>query len=47
MKKLFGFICFWVAVGILLCLLIPFKALSIVCMIVLLLLGYNLYFQRC
>lgn len=47
MKKLLGFICFWIAVGILLALLIPYKILTVLLMVVLLLLGYNLYFIRC
>lgn len=47
MKKLIGFICFWVAVGILIGVLIPYEFLSVLIMIALFLLGYNLYFLKC
>lgn len=47
MKKLIGFIAFWIAVGMLLMLLIPYDFLGVLIMVLLLLAGYNLYFLKC
>lgn len=44
MKKIVGFIAFWIAVGMLLMLIIPNQFLGVIIMVLLIFLGYNLYY---
>ena len=44
MKKMIGFIAFWIAVGMLLMLFFTSKLLGLVICAVLLLIGYNFYY---
>ena len=46
MKKIGGFICFWVAVGILIMLLVYDVVIGIILILMLLLLWYNLCFCK-
>ncbi len=46
MKKIGGFICFWVAVGILIMLLVSDVVIGIILILMLLLLWYNLCFCK-
>lgn len=43
MKRLIGFILFWIAVGMAIMLILPFELLGVLIIFVLLLLGYNLF----
>lgn len=43
MKRLIGFIFFWIAVGMAIMIFLPNEALGILVIFVLLLLGYNLF----
>lgn len=46
MKKVIGFIAFWIGVGMLFMLLIPNNFVGVIIMILLLILGYNLYYCK-
>lgn len=47
MKKLIGFISFWIAVGMLIGMLVENKFISLLIISALLLIGYNLYCNNC
>ena len=46
MRRMLGFIMFWVAVGMLLMMILPNKFVGIPIVALLLLIGYNLYFAK-
>lgn len=43
MKKLIGYTMFWIAVGMILMLIISQKCIAIICIAILLIIGYNLF----
>lgn len=47
MKQLLGFIFFWIATGMIIMLFIPSKLYAIICIAILLILSYNLFFCNC
>ena len=44
MKRVIGFALFWVAVGIILALVLPNKFVEVLCILLCVLAGYNLFF---
>ena len=43
MKRVIGFALFWVAVGIVLAMILPFTFVDILCIVLCILAGYNLF----
>ena len=47
MKRVIGFALFWVAVGIILALVLPNTFVEVLCILLCVLAGYNLFFCTC